>query len=53
MGENTASLTAVRYRITVKGNGDKSMLAVLTSAGAAEVGENGQRITALLVNELR
>ena len=53
MGDKTNSLAAVRYRIAVKGNGDKSVLAVLTSAGGADVGENGQRITALLVNELR
>ena len=53
MGDSTNPLAAVRYRIAVKGNGDKSVLAVLTSAGAVEVGENGQRIAAMLVNELR
>jgi outer membrane protein assembly factor BamC len=53
-GDNTNPLAAVRYRILVKGNGsDKSLLAVLTSAGTADVGENGQRIASLLVNELR
>ncbi len=52
-GDTTNPLAAVRYRISVKGNGDKSTVAVLTSAGAAEVGENGQKIAALLVNELR
>ena len=30
-----------------------SVLAVLTSAGAVESGENGQRIAALLLNELK
>ena len=53
MGDSTNPLAAVRYRIAVKGNGDKSVVAVLTSAGAAEVGENGQRIATALVTELR
>jgi outer membrane protein assembly factor BamC len=44
---------AVRYRIAVKANGDKTVVAVLTSAGAADVGENGKKIAAQLVNELR
>ncbi len=53
MGDSTNPLAAVRYRIAVKANGDKSTVAVLTSAGAADVGENGQRIASLLVTELR
>ena len=43
----------LRYRISVKGSGDKTQVSVLTSAGNAEVGENGQRILGQLVNELR
>lgn len=43
----------VRYRISVKGNGDKSTVAIQTSAGAAETGAAGQTIVARLVNELR
>jgi len=53
MGDGSNPLAAVRYRIAVKGNGDKSVVAVLTSAGAADVGENGQRIATALVTELR
>ncbi len=43
----------VRYRIAVKAEGDKSTVAVLTSSGGSEVGENGQRIAERLVTELR
>jgi outer membrane protein assembly factor BamC len=53
MGDTTNPLAAVRYRIAVKGSGDKSTVSVLTSAGATEVGENGQRIATALVTELR
>ena len=53
MGDNTNPQAAIRYRIAVKGTGDKSVVAVLTSAGAADVGENGQRIASLLAVELR
>lgn len=53
MGNNRNPLAAVRYRIAIKGMGDKSVVAVLTSAGATDVGENGQRIASALVTELR
>ena len=53
MGDSSNPQAAVRYRIAVKGTGDKSLVAVLTSAGTADVGENGQRIASLLANELR
>lgn len=55
MGDTTDPQAAVRYRIVVKGldGTAKSAVAVLTSAGAAESGENGQRIATLLLNELR
>jgi uncharacterized lipoprotein len=43
----------VRYRIAVKGGADKSTVSVLTASGDSDVGENGQRIVALLVNELK
>ena len=52
MGESNP-LAAIRYRIAVKASGDKSVVAVLTSAGATDVGENGQRIAAALITELR
>ncbi len=47
---------AVRYRIAVKAMGDKAdktVVAVLTSAGALEVGDNGKKIASQLVTELR
>jgi len=44
---------AVRYRVALKADAGKTTVRVLTSAGAAEAGENGKRIAALLVNELR
>ena len=51
-GDNKA-LTPVRYRINVKGGPEKTVVSVLTSAGAPEAGDNGQRIVAVLVKELR
>jgi outer membrane protein assembly factor BamC len=44
---------AVRYRIAVKANGDKTVVAVLTSSGAVDVGDNGKKIAAQLATELR
>ena len=52
MGESNP-LAAIRYRIAVKASGDKTVVAVQTSAGATEVGENGQRIATALIAELR
>jgi outer membrane protein assembly factor BamC len=43
----------VRYRISLKGSGATTTISVLTSAGAPEPGENGKRIVAQLVRELR
>jgi outer membrane protein assembly factor BamC len=45
--------TPVRYRIVLQGNGPKTTISVLTSAGAPEPGENGKRIVAQLVGELK
>ena len=53
LGDTSNPQAAVRYRIAIKGTGDKSTVAVLTSAGGADVGENGQRIASLLATELR
>lgn len=43
----------VRYRIALEGNGSRTTVSVLTSAGAPEPGENGKRIVAQLLNELK
>jgi outer membrane protein assembly factor BamC len=42
-----------RYRIAVKRAGEKTQVAVLSSQGSPENSENGQRIVALLVDELK
>ena len=52
-GDKATSQNAVRYRVAVQGNGDKTTVSVLTSAGAPENGANGQRIASLLLAELR
>lgn len=42
-----------RYRVTVKGEGDRSTVTVLTGAGAPENGDAGKRITTLLLDDLK
>ncbi len=44
---------AVRYRILLKGTGDKTTLSVQDAKGAADVGDNAKQIVALLGKELR
>lgn len=45
--------TPVRYRIVLKGAGTKTNVDVLTSDGGTASGENGQRIVARLVEDLK
>lgn len=52
-GDKTNPQAAVRYRIALKTEGSKTLVSVQTSAGGSDVGENGQRITSLLVDELK
>ena len=52
-GDTSTAQAPVRYRIAVKGSGEKTVVSVLSSAGAPEAGENGQRIVGLLVREMR
>lgn len=42
-----------RYRVSVKGDGERSTVAVLNGQGAPEGGEVGKRIVALLVEDLK
>jgi outer membrane protein assembly factor BamC len=42
-----------RFRIALKRAGEKTQVAILNSQGAPEAGEAGQRIVALLVEELK
>jgi len=49
--ENVAALS--RYRIAVKGDGERSTVSVLNSQGGPEAGETGKRIIGLLVEDLK
>ena len=42
-----------RYRVVVKADGERSTVTVLNSSGAPENGEAGQRITSLLLEDLK
>ncbi len=42
-----------RYRVTVRGDGDRSTVTVLNAAGAPENGDAGRRITTLLLEDLK
>ncbi len=52
-GDATNPQAPVRYRIVLTGQEAKTLVSVLTSAGAPEPGENGKRIVAQLVGELK
>lgn len=53
LGKTSNPQAAVRYRVALKGGDTRTTVSVQTSAGGPDVGENGQRIVALLLNELR
>ena len=48
-----AAAAPVKYRVAVKASGEKTLVSVLTAAGAPEAGDTGQRIVNLLVGELK
>jgi outer membrane protein assembly factor BamC len=50
---SSSTLTPVRYRVSLKAAGGKTQVAVLTSAGTPDSGENGKNIANLLLRELR
>ncbi|MFT3666019.1 MAG: outer membrane protein assembly factor BamC [Piscinibacter sp.] len=52
-GKGDAASGPQRYRIQVKGDGERSNVAVLNAQGAPEAGETGQRIVGLLLDELK
>jgi outer membrane protein assembly factor BamC len=52
-GDNTNPQAAVRYRIQVQGGAERTTISVLSSAGAPEAGDDGKRIVAVLVGELK
>jgi len=52
-GKSQSGGAPVRYRIAVKGDGDKTNVTVQNSQGAPEASDVGQRIVALLVDDLK
>jgi outer membrane protein assembly factor BamC len=52
-GDGTNPQAALRYRIALKGAGEKTNLSVQTATGAPDAGENAKRIIGLLVNDLK
>ena len=42
-----------RYRVSVKGEGERSTVSVLNNQGAPETGDAGKRITTLLLDGLK
>jgi outer membrane protein assembly factor BamC len=52
-GSKNTDSDLLRYRITVKAQGEKSQVAVLNAQGAPDGSDNAQRIVTLLVNELK
>lgn len=52
-GSKDDAAALARYRVSVKGDGERSTVAVLTAQGAPEGGEVGKRIVGLLVEDLK
>lgn len=52
-GAKSPDRTPVRYRVTLKADGAKTVVAVQSSAGAPETGDAGKAIAAQLERELR
>jgi outer membrane protein assembly factor BamC len=52
-GSKNTDSDLLRYRISVKAQGEKSQVAVLNAQGAPDGSDNAQRIVTLLVNELK
>ncbi len=53
MGSKPSDSDLLRYRISIKTEGAKSIVTVLNSQGAADASKNAQRIVTLLVQELK
>jgi outer membrane protein assembly factor BamC len=52
-GKSDGGAAPVRYRIALKGEGDKTSVTVQNSQGSPEPGDAAQRIVALLVDDLK
>jgi outer membrane protein assembly factor BamC len=51
--DSPASASVQRYRIVLKAVGDKTQISILNSQGAPEASETGERIVALLIDQLK
>jgi outer membrane protein assembly factor BamC len=47
------SAAAVKYQVSLKSEGTKTLVSVLNSQGAPDAGENSKRIVSVLANELK
>ena len=47
------SAAAVKYQVSLKSDGTKTLVSVLDAQGAPDAGENSQRIVAMLADELK
>jgi outer membrane protein assembly factor BamC len=52
-GNTDNPLEVRRFRVAVRANGPQTVVAIMNSAGAADSGENGMRVAAQLLAELR
>jgi outer membrane protein assembly factor BamC len=52
-GNTDNPLEVRRFRVAVRANGPQTVVAIMNSAGAADTGENGKRVAAQLLAELR
>ena len=52
-GRDKAAVPPARYRVNVKAEGDRSVVAVQNDQGAPETGEAGKRIVGLLLEDLK
>jgi len=52
-GKSDAAAAPVRYRIALKGEGERTSVTVQNSQGAPETSDVGQRIVSLLVDDLK
>jgi outer membrane protein assembly factor BamC len=52
-GRDKAPVPPARYRVNVKAEGDRSVVAVLNDQGAPETGDAGKRIVTLLLEDLK
>ena len=52
-GNTDNPLEVRRFRVVVRANGAQTVVAILTSAGAVDQGENGKRVASPLLAELR